>query len=341
MEQIIDIEDISFELKKIFRKRILVTGCCGFIGFHLTRELLERGDEVIGIDNMNDTYSIDIKIDRLEILRKYPRFKFYHQNIEAINIEDKNIDIIVHLAAQAGVRYSIENPFIYESSNVLGTLKIFEFAKDNNIKSIIYASSCAVYGNGEILFDETQVTNKPLSIYGATKIVNELYAYVYHHLYGINMIGLRFFNVYGPWCRTDMALYKFTENIIKGKPIELYNSGKSIRDYVYIDDLLKGILSSMDKVNELKYEIINLGNENSVSISELIDEIEKNVGKKAIRKNTPAHKEEATTTIGDISKARRLLGFNPTVSFEEGIKRFVKWYKDYNINIYDCVGERI
>src|SRR3989344_6466273 len=265
-------------------KRILLTGAAGFIGFHTAKVLLERGDEVIGIDNLNDYYDPRIKLDRLEILKRDSKFKFYKQNIEdPIEIKEK-IDIICHLAAQAGVRYSLENPFAYEKSNMLGTLNIFEFARHNNIKNVVFASSSSVYGNEkEFPFKETQKLDTPISLYAATKKANELYAHVYHHLFGINMIGLRFFTVYGPWGRPDMALFTFTKNILEGKPIDVYNNGKMKRDFTYVDDIVSGVLASLDNVETLKFEMFNLGRGEQVELLDFINEIEKNLDKKATK----------------------------------------------------------
>jgi len=243
-------------------KTILLTGCAGFIGYHSARTLLERGDRIIGIDNLNNYYDPKLKEARLEILKKYPGFKFLKQNIEDdINIKEK-IDIICHLAAQAGVRYSIENPFAYEKTNMLGTLNILEFARNSGIKSIVFASSSSVYGNAkEVPFKETMKLDEPISLYAATKKANELYCHVYFHLFGINMIGLRFFTVYGTWGRPDMALFKFTESILAGKEIEVFNNGNLVRDFTYVDDIVDGVIKSIDKL--LENDISNVMSDDS------------------------------------------------------------------------------
>ncbi|HNZ52066.1 MAG: UDP-galactose-4-epimerase [Candidatus Diapherotrites archaeon ADurb.Bin253] len=313
------------------KKTILVTGAAGFIGFHTSKALLDRGDKVVGIDNLNSYYDPKLKLSRLDILKKYRNFKFYKQNIEdGIKIKEK-IDVICHLAAQAGVRYSLENPFEYEKSNMLGTLTIFEFARNNKIKTIIYASSSSVYGNEKkVPFKESQKLDSPISLYAATKKANELYAYVYHHLFGINMTGLRFFTVYGPWGRPDMAIFKFTKNIIENKPIDVYNNGKMKRDFTYIDDVVSGILSSIDK--GYAFEIFNLGRGKQEELINFIDEIERNVGNKVKRNLLPLQAGDVLETFADTTKARKLLNYKPKTSINEGIKNFVKWYKEYYQN---------
>lgn len=312
---------------------VLLTGAAGFIGFHIAKTLLENGNQVIGIDNLNDYYSPKIKMDRLEILNKNSRFKFYKQNVEdSIEIKEKP-DIICHLAAQAGVRYSIENPLIYEKSNMLGTLNIFEFARKNKIKSVVYASSSSVYGNTkELPFNECQKLDSPVSLYAATKKANELYAHVYSTLFDINMVGLRFFTVYGQWSRPDMALFKFTKNILEEKPIDIYNYGKMKRDFTYVDDIVNGTLSALNKADSLKFEIFNLARGQSVELLDFVEEIEKNAGKKAIRNNLPLQAGDVLETSADISKAKNMLDYNPKTSIKEGIKNFVEWYKEY----YKC-----
>lgn len=247
-------------------KTILLTGAAGFIGFHTAKALLERGDKVIGIDNLNNYYDPKLKEARLKLLKKYPNFIFYKSDIsEKIPVKE-HIDVICHLAAQAGVRYSIENPFAYEKANMLGTLNIFEYARHNNIKSVVYASSSSVYGNTkELPFKETQQLDTPISLYAATKKANELYAHVYHHLFGINMVGLRFFTVYGPFGRPDMALFKFTDNIIKGNPIEVFNNGKMKRDFTYVADIVQGVIASIDKLIEVNNQNKVSNNKNQIS----------------------------------------------------------------------------
>ncbi len=310
------------------KNTILLTGAAGFIGFHTSKALLERGDTVIGLDNLNDYYDVSLKLNRKKILDNYPNFKFYKQNIEdTINIEEK-VDLICHLAAQAGVRYSIEKPFEYEKSNMLGTLNIFEFARNNNIPKVVYASSSSVYGSGcEVPFKESHRTDNPISLYSATKKANELYAHVYHNLFNINMIGLRFFTVYGSFGRPDMALFKFTKNILEEKPIDVYNRGDMKRDFTFIDDIVSGVISSIDK--DYSFEIFNLGRGEQVNLSEVIKEIENNLEKKAILNLLPMQLGDVPETFADIEKARKMLDYAPKTSIKEGIQSFVSWYKDY------------
>jgi len=309
-------------------KTILLTGCAGFIGFHTAKAILERGDKVIGIDNLNDYYDVNLKLARLEILKKYPNFIFYKLDIEKpIEIKEK-IDTICHLAAIAGVRHSLSNPAAYELTNNLGTLNVFEFARHNNIKNIVFASSSSVYGNTkEFPFNENQKLDTPISFYAATKKANELYAYAYHHLFGINMTGLRFFTVYGPYGRPDMALFIFTKAISEGKPINLYNNGNMKRDFTYVDDIVSGILTAIDK--SYLFEIINLSGGRDVRLMEFVNEIEKNLNKKAIINFMPMQPGDIEESPSNISKAKKLLNYSPKISIEEGIKKFVNWYKEY------------
>ena len=313
--------------QNLVNKSILITGAAGFIGFHTAKTLLERGDTVIGIDNLNDYYDPKLKQARLEILEKYPNFKFYKSDIsEEIPVKEY-IDVICHLAAQAGVRYSLENPKAYEKSNMLGTLNIFEFARQNKIKTVVYASSSSVYGNSkEIPFTESQKLDTPISLYAATKKANELYAYVYHHLYGINMTGLRFFTVYGPWGRPDMALFKFTKNILNNKPIDVYNNGDMKRDFTYVDDIVSGIISSID--HAYPFEIFNLARGESIPLTEFIKEIEKNT-KPAEKNMLPMQPGDVSETFGDISLAKEKLDYSPQTSVAEGVKNFINWYKEF------------
>jgi len=309
-------------------KTILVTGSAGFIGFHTSKRLLERGDKIVGIDNLNDYYDVSLKKARLKELEKFKNFKFYKQDVsEGIKIDEK-IDEICHLAAQAGVRYSIENPLAYEKTNMLGTLQVFEFARHNNIPSVIYASSSSVYGNNkDAPFNEKMQLDKPISLYAATKKANELYAYTYHYLYGINMTGLRFFTVYGPWGRPDMALFKFTKNILEDKQIDVYNSGKMKRDFTYIDDIVQGIILALDK--ESKFEIFNLARGKTIELIDFIKAIENSIGKVADKNMMPMQAGDVLLTSGDITHAREILEYSPKVSIKEGVESFVCWYKKY------------
>ena len=307
--------------------KILVTGAAGFIGFHTAVALLERGDSVVGVDNLNEYYDISLKKSRLEILRKYGNFSFHQVDLADFDL-DVEVDSICHLGAQAGVRYSIENPIAYEQSNSLGTLRIFEFARQKKIKSVIYASSSSVYGNcANVPFKESEKLDEPISLYAATKKANELYAHVYHHLYGINMIGLRFFTVYGPYGRPDMAIFKFTKNILEEKPIDVYNNGELKRDFTYVDDVVSGIVAALD--SDLSFEVINLARGETVELLDFIKAIEEAVGKKAKLNMMPMQSGDVFQTFGDISLASQKLGYKPTVSIKEGVKKFVEWYKGY------------
>ncbi|MDD4353558.1 MAG: GDP-mannose 4,6-dehydratase [Candidatus Nanoarchaeia archaeon] len=311
-------------------KTILVTGAAGFIGFHTSKALLERGDKVIGIDNINDYYNVQLKEDRLKILKENPNFKFYKLDFsEGLNEVIEQIDAICHLGAQAGVRYSITNPLIYEKYNTLGTLKVFEFAREKNIKSVIFASSSSVYGNcTNPPFKEDYNISTPISLYAATKISNELFAYTYHKLFGINMTGLRFFTVYGPYGRPDMALFNFTKKILNNEVIDVYNNGEMKRDFTYVDDIVDGILLSIDKNHS--FEIFNLARGESVNLMDFIKALEKALDKKAKINFMPLQSGDVLLTSGDISKAKSLLGYEPKVSIEQGVKEFVDWYKNYS-----------
>jgi UDP-glucuronate 4-epimerase len=314
-------------------KKVLLSGGAGFIGFHVAKTLLERGDSVVIVDNCNDYYDVKLKIDRLKQLGTNDRLKIFYYDISDYSeleslFQQFKFDKICHLAAQAGVRYSLENPFIYESSNNLGTLNLLELARKYNVKDFVFASSSSVYGsNKKIPFKETDNVDNPVSLYAATKKANELYAYTYHKLYGLNCTGLRFFTVYGPWGRPDMALFKFVKNITEDKSIDVYNSGKMKRDFTYITDIVDGILSAIDK--PFGYEIINLGNNNPIELGKFIEIIEVVLQKKAKINYLPLQKGDVLITYADITKAKKLLGYMPKVEIEEGIKEFVLWYKNY------------
>jgi UDP-glucuronate 4-epimerase len=318
-------------------KKVLVTGGAGFIGFHVAQALLEKGDFVVIVDNFNNYYNPKLKYARIKELKKSKNkknLKVYRSDISNYKKLEKifrknKFDKICHLAAQAGVRYSLKNPFIYEKSNNLGTLNLLELARKFQIKDFIFASSSSVYGgNDKIPFSEDDKVDNPISLYAATKKSNELYAHVYHHLYGINCIGLRFFTVYGPWGRPDMGCFKFVKNIIEGNPIEVYNQGNMKRDFTYVGDIVKGILSALDK--SLGYEIINLGNNTPIELNKFIGVIEDIVGKKAKKKLMGMQPGDVPVTYANIDKAKKLLGYKPLINVEEGLKNFVEWYKKYN-----------
>jgi len=309
---------------------ILITGVAGFIGFHLAKDLLENGENVLGIDNLNPYYSVKLKEKRLEILKTFDNFKFlkvdfgnWEQFYNAL--KDFELDMIVHLGAQAGVRYSLENPWAYVHSNEMGTLNIFEFVKRKGIEKVIFASSSSVYGgNKKIPFSEKDRVDRPISLYAVTKRSNELMAYTYYYLYDINIIGLRFFTVYGEFGRPDMAAFKFARNILLGKEIEVYGYGKMRRDFTYISDIVDGIKRAMD--TNLEFEIINLGNNRPVELEYFIYLLERYLGEKAKKVYVEKPKADVEITYADISKAKELLGWEPKTKIEEGLKRFCDWF---------------
>lgn len=316
------------------RKTILVTGCAGFIGFHTAKSLLDKGYFVVGVDNLNKYYEPKLKLARLKILKTNNSFRFYKKDICNYKGLDKIFtdckpEVVCHLAAQAGVRYSVENPMMYEHSNSLGFLTILELLRKHKIKKIVFASSSSIYGGiKNVPYVETMNVNKPESLYAATKAANELYAYSYYQLYGINAVGLRFFTVYGPWGRPDMAVFLFTEAIINNKPIKVFNYGKMKRDFTYIDDVVSGIVRAIEKVGKLKFEIINLGNSSPVELNRFIEVIEGNLGKKAEKELLPKQPGDMLETFADIRKANKLLDYSPTTTIETGVKNFVEWYRE-------------
>ena len=311
---------------------ILITGSAGFIGFHLCREILESYNdvEILGIDNMNNYYNPLLKERRNNILNRYENYTFlrldfsdYSKLVESL--KDKDIDLIVHLGAQAGVRYSLKDPWAYERSNVLGTMNIFEFARRFDIDKVVYASSSSVYGgNKKIPFSEDDRTDNPISLYAATKRSNELMAYTYHHLYGIEMVGLRFFTVYGEWGRPDMACFKFAKRILLGEPIDVYNYGNMERDFTYISDVVDGVISSIER--SFSYEIFNLGNSKPVKLMYFIELLERYLGRTVKKNLLPMQEGEVVVTYADLRKSRELLDYNPKVSIEEGLRRFCNWF---------------
>jgi len=311
----------------------LVTGSAGFIGFHVARELLERGEKVVGLDSVNDYYSQDIKWDRNSILEEYEDFDFYHEdlcNLKALKVlfEEKDIKRICHLAAQAGVRYSVENPYAYERSNLKGFTNVLEMARHHDVENLIYASSSSVYGgNEDIPYAVGDNVNEPVSYYAATKVANEVMAHSYSHLYDIPSTGLRFFTVYGPWGRPDMAMFKFTDRIVEGKPIEVYNYGDMERDFTYIDDIVEGVIASLER--KYDYEIFNLGNNTPVELMEFIEMLEDTLGMEAEKDMKPIQPGDMKVTYADISGSKEKLGFEPKTDLREGIEKFVEWYKQY------------
>lgn len=312
-------------------KKVLITGTSGFIGFHLARRMLSEGWAVVGIDCITDYYDVRMKYARKQILEKSSKFKFYKVNIVNYDklkeiFENEKPDLIVHLAAQAGVRYSLINPWAYAESNYIGTLNIFEAARTFGIKKVLYASSSSVYGaNKEMPFSEDQKVDMPMSMYAVSKRANELLAYSYHNLSGMDAIGLRFFTVYGEYGRPDLALFKFAKNIIQGKEIMLFNNGEMTRNFTYVSDILDGILGIIKK--DIKgYKIYNLGGPDSTSLKKFVHLIEKNLGIKAKIKLMPIQSGDVPATIADTSKANRDFGFKPKVKIEDGVKIFIDWF---------------
>jgi len=312
---------------------ILVTGIAGFIGSHVALALMARGENVIGVDNFNSYYNPKLKEARIKQFLAGYNFKLYRLDLSdqpGLNkvFAENQIDKICHLAAQAGVRYSLEHPEVYIQSNIIGTHNLLELAKEYKVRDFIFASSSSVYGgNKKIPFAETDSVDSPVSLYAATKKANELQAYVYHHLYGLNCFGLRFFTVYGPWGRPDMALFKFTKSILADEPIEVYNQGQHRRDFTYIDDIVAGILAAIDRCSG--YEIFNLGNNQPVELEYFIKVIEDTLGKKAKKQYLPLQPGDVVETYADIDKAKNLLGYQPQTKIEDGIKKFIDWYNNY------------
>jgi len=314
--------------------KILVTGAAGFIGFHLSKSLLEDGYEVLGVDNLNDYYDPKLKHARLDIINKYPNFKF--EKVDIAHREELTKAFVefapskvVNLAAQAGVRYSLTNPYAYMESNLVGFLNIIELCRHNNVEGLIYASSSSVYGsNKKIPFSVDDRVDNPISLYAATKKANELIAHSYSHLYGLHTTGLRFFTVYGPWGRPDMAMYIFADKISKGEPIQVFNNGKMKRDFTYIDDIVSGIRASIDK--NYQCEVFNLGNHRSEELMHMIELIEKDLGKKAIIDFQPMQPGDVPESFADIEKSTKMLGYRPMTNIDVGINFLINWFKKYN-----------
>lgn len=311
-------------------KHILVTGAAGFIGFHLSQKLAERGDLVIAYDNFNDYYDPKLKHQRAANLKQkgiqVEQADINNTDLLMTTIQKNKISHIVHLAAQAGVRYSLNNPQAYVKSNLEGFVNILEACRHNSGIKLVYASSSSVYGlNTKTPFSIDDRTDQQASLYGVTKKSNELMAQTYHHLFNIPVTGLRFFTVYGPWGRPDMAYYSFTKAILEGKPIDIYNNGQLQRDFTYIDDIVDGIIASVDLGAEL--ELFNLGNNQPVELKRFVEIIEDALGKKAILNYLPMQAGDVLTTYADISHSQRMLGFSPKTSLEKGIAKFVDWYK--------------
>ena len=328
-------------------QKILVTGAAGFIGFHLTQKLCREGVQVLGYDNMNDYYEVSLKEARLAELRKHNSFDFVKADLEDAGAMEKAFadfkpDIVINLAAQAGVRYSLENPRAYVNSNMMGFLNILEGCRNHNVKHLVFASSSSVYGaNTKVPFSEKDNVDHPVSLYAATKKSNELMAHSYAHLYGIPCTGLRFFTVYGPWGRPDMAYFKFAQKIMKGEPIDVYNHGDMKRDFTYIDDIVDGIHKSAhsiatpdeDKAGDINsnapYRIYNIGNNNPENLMDMIAHLEDALGQKAVTNMLPMQPGDVYSTYADIKSLNKTTGFKPTTNLKDGISHFVDWYQKY------------
>lgn len=331
--------------------KILITGAAGFIGFHLSNLLLNKSFYVIGIDNLNDYYDPNLKRDRLEILKQKKNFIFYKvdlNNKKEINkiFEIHRPEYVINLAAQAGVRYSIKNPYAYIDSNILGFMNILEACRNYPVKHLLYASSSSVYGGNKVIpFSTNHNVDHPVSLYAATKKANELMAHTYSYLYNIPTTGLRFFTVYGPWGRPDMAYFLFTKNIIEEKPIKVFNNGKMERDFTYIDDIVEGVYKLLNVIPEpnpnwdetrdgistsfAPYKIYNIGNSTPVKLETFISILEKKIGKKAKKIYMEMQPGDVLRTYADVSDLEKDIGFKPSTSIDEGLEKFVKWYKEY------------
>ena len=331
--------------------KVLVTGAAGFIGSHAAERLLARGDSVVGLDNLNDYYDVNLKLARLDRLKKHDRFSFVKLDLaDRVAIPElfagEKFNRVVHLGAQAGVRYSLENPLAYVDSNVVGTANILEGCRHNGVEHLVYASTSSVYGaNTKMPFSVHQNVDHPLSFYAATKKANELMAHTYSSLYGLPTTGLRFFTVYGPWGRPDMALFLFTKNILAGKPIDVFNRGHHRRDFTYVDDIVSGIVGALDRVatanpawngddpdpatSAAPYRLYNIGNSQPVELMRYIELIEQCLGKKAEMNLLPLQVGDVPATWADIDDLSRDVGYQPTTPVEVGIERFVRWYLEY------------
>jgi UDP-glucuronate 4-epimerase len=316
--------------------KILVTGAAGFIGFHLSRQLLGKGHEVTGVDSISGYYSTRLKQDRVELLSPYRMFSFSEMDVcNRSDIESLfasgNFDMVIHLAAQPGVRYSIDAPHKYIESNIVGFLNVLEASRQNRVSHFLYASSSSVYGNrvgGS--FSEAGDTDHPESLYAATKKSNELIAYSYTRQFGIQAIGLRFFSVYGPWGRPDMAYFSFTKKILRGELVPVFNNGEMVRDFTYIDDICNGVVSLVETVDKLpQYKVYNLGNNKPLKISQLIEAIEEALGRKALIDLKPMQSGDVVFTCADIAESFKDFGYKPVTGIKEGVGKFVDWYRSY------------
>ncbi|MEW6352495.1 MAG: NAD-dependent epimerase/dehydratase family protein [Thermodesulfobacteriota bacterium] len=313
-------------------KTILVTGTAGFVGFHVARALLEAGARVIGLDSFDPYYAVNLKMARTAILGRFPEFILEHADLAdkaAVQhcFAQHSPEVVCHLAAQAGVRYSLKNPYAFERSNLAGFLNVIEETRKHDVERFVYASSSSVYaGNTKVPYSETDPVNTPVSLYAATKRANELMAYTYTHLWGLKTVGLRFFTVYGPWGRPDMAYWSFLEAIVHKEPIKVFNYGKNRRDFTYIDDVVQGVLGALSCSNSDPYEIINLGNNEPVELMDFIGILEDLAGMPAVKEMVPAQPGDMVETFADIDKAAKKLGFRPSISLRKGLEYFADWY---------------
>lgn len=330
---------------------ILVTGAAGFIGSALTIRLLERGDSVFGVDNLNDYYDVSLKEARLAGLRRYPNFAFRKADIadrEAMGelFAGGRFDVVVHLAAQVGVRYSVENPFAYIDTNLVGFGNVLEGARRSGTRHLVFASSSSVYGaNTQLPFSVHANVDHPVSLYAATKKANELMAHSYAHLFRLPCTGLRFFTVYGPWGRPDMALFKFTAGILRGTPIPVFNGGNMVRDFTYVDDVVEGVVRVVDRpaapdatwnderpdpaTSRAPYRIFNIGNNQPVNLLRYIEVLEQCLGRKAVIEMLPMQPGDVQATVADVGDLEQAVGFRPRTPVREGVARFAAWYRDY------------
>jgi len=313
--------------------KILLTGCAGFIGYHLANKLITKNFEVMGVDNLNDYYDTNLKSERLKILQSYNNFKFKKADISSrqdiTNIfQGFNPEKVINLAAQPGVRYSLKNPYAYMESNLNGFLNMLELCRANQVNGLVYASSSSVYGDNKSKpFSVNDRVNKPISLYGATKRANELIAYSYSHLYGLNTTGLRYFTVYGPWYRPDMAMHIFAKKITNNEPIDVYNNGNMKRDFTYIDDIVDGTISALEK--NYSCEIFNLGNNKSENLMDVIRLIEEGLKKTATINFKPIQPGDVLETYADIDYSIEKLNFQPSTNIDKGILLFIDWFKEY------------
>ena len=332
--------------------RILVTGVAGFIGFHVARRLLARGDDVVGVDNLNDYYDVRLKQHRLGEIESEPHFEFHLLDIADRKcmralFSGQEFDVVIHLAAQAGVRYSLTHPEAYIDSNLVGFGNILEGCRHARVRHLVYASSSSVYGlNTEMPFSTSHSVDHPVSLYAATKKANELMAHSYSHLYGLPTTGLRFFTVYGPWGRPDMAIYIFTKAILEQQPIQLFNAGQMRRDFTYIDDIVEGVIRTADHVprsnpdwdagrpdpatSQAPYRVYNIGNNQPVEVTHVIETLESLLGRTAEKEMLPMQPEDVLATWADVEDLTQEVGFEPSTPIETGLERFVQWYRAYH-----------